>query len=208
LSEPSVIVMSAPSGAGKSTVLDRVLQEVAGLRFSVSHTTRAPRLGETEGVHYHFVDRDTFESMKDAGALLEWAKVHGELYGTGRAELESARRSGLDLLLDLDVQGAAQVRVAIPDAVSIFLLPPSYEALEKRLRGRGADDETTIERRLARAAEEVRLYRHYDYAVVNDDMTACVAAVSTIIGAARCRTSRAEPRARRILETFHPKKGD
>ena len=200
--------MSAPSGAGKSTVLDYVLKEVAGLRFSVSHTTRAPRPGETEGVHYHFVDRVAFESMKNAGGLLEWAKVHGELYGTGRAELETARREGLDLLLDLDVQGAAQVRVAIPDAVSIFLLPPSYEALEKRLRGRGADDEATIERRLERAAEEVQLYRHYDYAVVNDDLTTCVAAVSTIIAAARCRTSRAEPRARRILDTFHPKQGD
>lgn len=208
MSEPSVIVVSAPSGAGKSTVLDRVLGEVSGLRFSVSHTTRGPRTGETEGVHYHFVDREAFESMKDAGALLEWAKVHGELYGTGRAELEAARRLGVDLLLDLDVQGAAQVRVAIPDAVSIFLLPPSYEALEKRLRGRAADDEATIERRLARAAEEVQLYRHYDYAVVNDDLTACVAAVSTIIAAARCRTSRAEPRARRILDTFHPKQGD
>jgi len=200
--------MSAPSGAGKSTVLDRVLKEVSGLRFSVSHTTRAPRPGETEGVHYHFVSREAFESMKDAGILLEWAKVHGELYGTGRAEVEAARGSGVDLLLDLDVQGAAQVRVAIPDAVSIFLLPPSYEALEKRLRGRGADDEATIARRLARAAEEVQLYRHYDYAVVNDDLSACVAAVSTIIAAARCRTSRAEPRARRILETFHPKQGD
>lgn len=200
--------MSAPSGAGKSTVLDRVLKEVAGLRFSVSHTTRGPRPGEVEGVHYHFVDREVFESMKGTGALLEWAKVHGELYGTGRAELDAARREGVDLLLDLDVQGAAQVRVAIPDAVSIFLLPPSYEALEKRLRGRGADDEATIERRLARAAEEVQLYRHYDYAVVNDDLTACVAAVTTIIAAARCRTSRAEPRARRILDTFHPKQGD
>jgi guanylate kinase len=208
LSEPSVVVVSAPSGAGKSTVLDHVLKRSPGLRFSVSHTTRAPRAGETEGIHYHFVGREAFEALKDAGALLEWAKVHGELYGTGRAELEAARRDGVDLLLDLDVQGAAQVRVAIPDAVSIFLLPPSYEALEKRLRGRGADDEATIERRLARAAEEVQLYRHYDYVVVNDDIDRCVAAVNTIIAAAGCRTSRAEPRARRILETFHPKQGE
>jgi guanylate kinase len=208
LSEPSVVVVSAPSGAGKSTVLERVLERVPGLRFSVSHTTRAPRAGETEGVHYHFVAGEAFEALKDAGDFLEWAKVHGELYGTGRAELEAARRAGVDLLLDLDVQGAAQVRVAIPDAVSIFLLPPSYEALAQRLRGRGADDEATIARRLARAAEEVQLYRHYDYAVVNDDVETCVAAVHTIIAAARCRTSRAEPRARRILETFHPKQGD
>jgi guanylate kinase len=208
LSEPSVVVVSAPSGAGKSTVLELVLKRVPGLRFSVSHTTRPPRAGETEGIHYHFVGREAFEAMKDAGDFLEWANVHGELYGTGRAELEAARRDGVDLLLDLDVQGAAQVRVAIHDAVSIFLLPPSYEALEQRLRGRGADDEGNIARRLARAAEEVQLYRHYDYAVVNDDIETCVTAVDTIIAAARCRTSRAEPRARRILETFHPKQGD
>ena len=203
-----MIVMSAPSGAGKSTVLERVLKDVAGLRFSVSHTTRPPRHGEVDGVHYHFVNRQGFDALREAGGLLEWARVHGELYGTGRAELEAARREGVDLLLDLDVQGAAQVRVAIPDAVSIFLLPPSYEALERRLRGRGADDEATIERRLARAAEEVQLYRHYDYVVVNEDLPSCAAAVDTIIAAARCRTSRAEPRARRILETFHFKQGE
>jgi guanylate kinase len=208
LSEPSVVVVSAPSGAGKSTVLERVLKRVKGLRFSVSHTTRAPRAGEVDGVHYHFVAREAFDALKDGGGLLEWARVHGELYGTGRAELEAARQQGLDLLLDLDVQGAAQVRIAIPDAVSIFLLPPSFEDLERRLRGRGADDEATIERRLARASEEVQLYRHYDYVVVNDELETCVAAVDTIIAAARCRTSRAEPRARRILETFHPKQGD
>jgi guanylate kinase len=208
LSEPSVVVVSAPSGAGKSTVLERVLKRVKGLRFSVSHTTRAPRAGEIDGVHYHFVAREAFDALKDGGGLLEWARVHGELYGTGRAELEAARQQGLDLLLDLDVQGAAQVRIAIPDAVSIFLLPPSFEDLERRLRGRGADDEATIERRLARASEEVQLYRHYDYVVVNDELETCVAAVDTIIAAARCRTSRAEPRARRILETFHPKQGD
>ena len=126
MSEPSIIVISAPSGAGKSTVLQRLLREVEGLRFSVSHTTRSPREGEREGVHYRFVSRADFEKLRGQGLLLESASVHGELYGTGRAEIEAARRDGVDLLLDLDVQGAAQVRVVIPDAVSVVLLPPSY----------------------------------------------------------------------------------
>jgi guanylate kinase len=206
LSEPAVIVVSAPSGAGKSTVLDRVLKEVVGLRFSVSHTTRAPRPEEVEGVHYRFVAADAFEALKREGRLLEWAQVHGNLYGTGRAELEAARRDGVDILLDLDVNGAAQLRKVIPGAVSIFLLPPSYQDLERRLRGRGQDDEVTIRRRLERAAEEVSFYREYDHVVVNEDLHGCVAVVKSIIVAARCRTPRVEERARRILETFRSKK--
>ena len=206
MSEPSIIVISAPSGAGKSTVLDRLLREVEGLRFSVSHTTRSPRGDEVEGIHYRFVTREGFEELRRKELLLESASVHGELYGTGRAEIEAARRDGVDLLLDLDVQGAEQVRAAIPDAVSVFLLPPSYGDLEKRLRGRGQDDETTIRRRLARAAEEVSLYEEYDHVVVNDQLDVCVATVKSVIVAARCRTSRIGVRARRILETFVSKK--
>jgi guanylate kinase len=203
LSEPTVIVVSAPSGAGKSTILDRVLKEVDGLRFSVSHTTRPPRADEVEGVHYHFVSRDAFEGLKREGRLLEWAKVHGNLYGTARAEFDAARRDGVDLLLDLDVNGAAQVRTVIHDAVSIFVLPPSFQDLERRLRGRGQDDEEMIRKRLATAAEEVSLYRDYDHLVVNDDLETCVSAVKAVILAARCRTSRMEPRARAILDSFH-----
>jgi guanylate kinase len=197
-----VIVVSAPSGAGKSTVLARILDDMPGLRFSVSHTTRPPRPGERDGVEYHFVDRPAFERLRDDGRLLEWATVHGNLYGTGLEELERARSQGVDLLLDVDVQGAAQVREKMPEAVTIFILPPSYEVLERRLRGRGQDEEATVKRRLAAAGQELRAFEHYDYAIVNDDLEACVEALESIVRAARCRVSHVAERARAIERTF------
>lgn len=200
--EPSLIVVSGPSGAGKSTVLARVLQAVERLRFSVSHTTRAPRVGEKDGISYHFVERAEFEGLRGAGLFLEWAEVHGELYGTARSEYERARADGVDLLLDVDVQGAAQVRREFDDAVSVFILPPSYAALERRLRGRGPDDEAQFRRRLAAAAEELGLYQEYDYAIVNEAVEQTVASLEAIIRAARCRTSRVDGQARKILATF------
>ena len=202
---PNVIVVSAPSGAGKSTVLARILEEMAGVRFSVSHTTRAPREGESEGVHYHFVGRPAFEELKRAGHMLEWAVVHEELYGTSRAEYERARHEGLDLLLDVDVQGASQVRKKMSDAVSIFILPPSFEALERRLRGRGSESEAVIAQRLRTAAEEASLYAEYDYVLVNDDLDRCVESMKSVIRSARCRSSRMDGEARRILSTFPAK---
>jgi guanylate kinase len=199
---PNVIVVSAPSGAGKSTVLARILEEMPGVRFSVSHTTREPREGETEGVHYHFVTRDAFHGLAGAGRMLEWAVVHDHLYGTSQAEYEKACHEALDLLLDVDVQGAAQVRMKLKDAVSVFILPPSFEALERRLRGRGSEREALIERRLKTAAEEASLYGEYDYILVNDDLDRCVESLKCVIRAARCRTSRMDGEARRILNTF------
>jgi guanylate kinase len=204
--EPVVVVVSAPSGAGKTSVVSRVLAELPGIRFSVSHTTRAPRGAERDGVEYHFVDRPRFLALRDAGGLLEWAEVHGNLYGTGVAEIDRARREGRDVLLDLDVQGAAQVRQRIPDAVMVFVLPPSYEALERRLRGRGEDDEATIRRRLAAAGREIDAFERYDYAVVNEDLGACVEELKCIVRAARCRTAVVAARARAIEKTFEPTK--
>jgi guanylate kinase len=204
--EPVFIVVSAPSGAGKTTVLLRVLAETPGLRFSVSHTTRAPRSGEQDGVHYHFVDREAFLRLRDAGGLLEWAEVHGNLYGTGLAELERARAEGSDLLLDVDVKGAAQVRARIPEAVTVFVLPPSFEVLERRLRGRGKDDEATIRRRLAAAGQEIDAFTGYDYAIVNEHLDACVEELKCIVRAARCRVAAVAARARAIEKSFESAK--
>ena len=204
----SVIVVSAPSGAGKSTVLARVLQEVGEIRFSISHTTRKRRGDEKDGVDYYFVDIPTFNALKAQGKLLESAQVHGHLYGTGLAELERAGREGVDLLLDVDVQGASQVRDKLPDAVTVFILPPSFEELERRLRGRGLDSGTSIQKRLQAAREELGYYGVYDYAIVNDDLETCVDAFKCVIRAARCRTSRMEDKARTVLTTFQKETTD
>jgi len=199
---PSVIVVSAPSGAGKSTVLTRVLREVSGLRFSVSDTSRRPRTGERDGVEYHFVERPAFEALQQQGALLESAVVHGELYGTSWLEYQRAEREGVDLLLDVDVQGATLVRGRLPDAVGVFVLPPSFAALEERLRGRGQASEENIRRRLRAAADEVGRYADYDYVVVNEDLEACVSTVVSVVTAARARVSRMTAVATQVLETF------
>lgn len=203
---PSLIVVSGPSGTGKSTVLQRVLARVPGLRFSVSHTTRAPRPGEREAVDYYFVGAEAFQRMIDRGEFLEWARVHDNRYGTARAEEEHARRDGVDLLLDLDVQGAGQMRASHRDAVSVFIFPPSYQALEQRLRARGTPEDF-LRRRLAAASEEASLYTEYDYCLVNDDLDRTVEELVTIVHAARLRTSRVGPMAGRILATFPRKQG-
>jgi len=204
--KPAVIVVSAPSGSGKTTVVARVLRDLGGIRFSVSHTTRAPRAAERDGVEYHFVDRAAFEKLRDEGSLLEWAEVHGNLYGTGLSEIERSRAAGVDILLDLDVQGAAHVRQRIKDAVTVFILPPSYEVLEARLRGRGQDDEATVRRRLAAAGREIDAFEQYDYAIVNEDLDSSVEELKSIVRAARCRVAVVTERARAIEKTFQKAK--
>jgi guanylate kinase len=201
---PLVIVVSGPSGAGKSTILQAALQEVPQLRFSVSHTTRPSRHEEREGVEYHFVSRDEFMRLAMQETFLEWAEVHGHCYGTSRTEYARAAEDRVDLLLDLDVQGAEKIRAKFPDSVSIFILPPSYQHLERRLRSRGTSDEAAFARRLAVAREEMELFPKYDYAIINDDLDLSVESLKAIIRAARCRTSRIEPAARKILSTFDP----
>jgi guanylate kinase len=198
----SAIVVSGPSGAGKSTVVYRVLAEVPALRFSVSHTTRPPRLGEREGVDYHFVNAERFEQLRAEGAFLEWAEVHSHHYGTAQAEYERAQHDGVDLLLDLDVQGAAQVRRKLPQAVTVFILPPSYQDLERRLRGRGAEDGEAFQRRLAAAAEETRFWREYDYALVNGDLDRAVEDLKAIVRAARRRSDQVRGEAEAVIDTF------
>jgi guanylate kinase len=197
-----VIVVSAPSGAGKSTILSRVLAIRDGLRFSVSHTTRPPRENEVEGVHYHFVDRAAFERLVAQGRFLEYAEVHGHLYGSSAAEYEAAGKEGKDLLLDLDVQGARSLRKRLKDVVTVFILPPSYDALVHRIRGRAQDNEAAIGRRLEAAEDEMRWYPEYDYVLLNDDLERCARSLSAVIEASRFRTSRMEPSALRVLETF------
>jgi len=189
VSEPEVIlVLSAPTGGGKTTIGRRLVELDGAIRFSVSHTTRPPRPGERDGVDYHFVERSSFEAMAARGEFLEWAEVHGHLYGTHRQEAESARREGKDLLLDIDVQGGLQVKAARPDAVLVFILPPSLEVLLERLRRRRGEPGFDLLRRLRTAEKELEKCGTYDYNVMNEDLDRAVGQVRCILEAARLRT--------------------
>jgi len=185
-----LIVISAPSGTGKTTLVHMLLKEFPDLEFSVSYTTRPPRPGEVDGKDYHFVDRKTFERMIEEGDFLEWAEVYGNLYGTSRTQVLRALNEGRDVILDIDTQGALQVKKNFPEAVLIFILPPSLKELERRLRSRGTDDEETIERRLKIAKEEIRRAPLYDYIVVNDVLEVAYENLRSIIRAEKLRTER------------------
>jgi guanylate kinase len=198
----TVFIISAPSGSGKSTLVSRLLSEVEGLTFSVSYTTRKPRGSEIDGEAYHFIDRTEFERRLKAGEFLESADVFGNYYGTHSEALAAAKKQGKDLVLDIDVQGAAQLKERIPDAVSIFVLPPSREILEQRLRARSQDDEEVIRRRLADAAREIRNYRLYDYVLVNNDLNLAVETLKAVVRAERVRRIRVEENIQPILDTF------
>ncbi|HEY3740065.1 MAG TPA: guanylate kinase [Bryobacteraceae bacterium] len=198
----SVFIISAPSGSGKSTLVGRLLEEVKNLRFSVSHTTRKPRGQERHGESYYFVSRDDFEARIAADEFLEHAQVFGNYYGTHRSEYELAVESGCDLVLDIDVQGARQLKGTIPDAVSIFILAPSREILEMRLRARGEDTEEVVRRRLHEAAEEIRNYDLYDYVLVNREVEESAKTLCSIVRAERVRRKKVEEEIRPILESF------
>ena len=183
----SLFIVAAPSGAGKSSLVNALLARVPGIRLSISSTTRAPRPGESEGEHYRFIDVATFERERAAGRFLEHAEVHGNFYGTPRSAVEPVLDAGEDVLLEIDWQGARQVRAAMPDSVSIFILPPSRAELERRLRARAQDDEGTIARRLAAAREEMRHCGEFDYLVVNDAFEQALADLAHIVLARRLR---------------------
>jgi guanylate kinase len=198
----TLFVVSAPSGAGKTTLVERLVERVPDLAMSRSYTSRAARPGETDGQDYHFISRPRFEERIAQGAFLEWADVFGNYYGTAVADTEELLAAGRDVVLVIDVQGARQVRTRRPGTRSVFVLPPSFAVLEKRLRGRSQDSEDAIRRRLAVAQNEVSAYTEYDYVVINDHLEAALRRLEGIIVAERARRDAMEPSARAILRTF------
>ncbi|MGA2273831.1 MAG: guanylate kinase [Bryobacteraceae bacterium] len=198
----TVFIISAPSGSGKSTLVSHLMAELPGLMFSISYTTRPPRGAERDGESYHFVSRPEFEAMAERDEFLEWAVVFGNYYGTHRGILEEARARGRDLVLDIDVQGARQLIQKIPEAVTVFILAPSRQVLERRLRARGEDRDEVIERRLRDAAEEIRRYSDYHYVLINRELDESDAILSSIVRAERARRTRIEEQIRPILESF------
>ncbi len=192
-------MVAAPSGAGKSSLVNAVLARDPALSLSISFTSRGPRPGERHAEHYHFVDGAEFQRMIDAGDFFEYARVHGDWKGTARQSVEPQLATGRDVLLEIDWQGARQVRQKVPDAVSIFILPPSRQALEDRMRRRAQDSEETITRRLAAAQEEMSHYAEFDYVIVNEDFTAAADELASVITASRLRREAQVARHARLL---------
>ena len=182
-----LFIVAAPSGAGKTTLVRQLLASTTGIGLSISHTTRAPRPGEADGREYHFIDVDRFKAMVEAGDFLEWAEVHGNYYGTSKRWIEAERAAGRDVLLEIDWQGARQVRQIFPDAISLFILPPSMEILSQRLQGRGTDSPDVIARRLAAAREEMSHVGEFGYVIINDDLQTALADFSAVVRASRLR---------------------
>lgn len=198
-----LFVVSAPSGTGKTTVVERLVQLVPDLALSRSYTSRPARAGESDGVDYNFITRARFEAMIAADEFLEWADVFGNLYGTCATDVERELAAGRDMVLVIDVQGARQVRHRLPGrAVEIFVLPPSFEVLEQRLRGRSKDTEAAMQRRLRTARNEVAAFAEYDYVIVNDELEACVERLRAIVLAERSRLRSVGPAAEKIVESF------
>ena len=199
--EGAVFVVSAPSGAGKSTLIRRLLETVDGLGFCVSHTTRPRRDGEEEGRDYHFVGEERFEELREEGAFLESAEVHGRSYGTAHSEVQKIVEAGDDVLLDLDVQGAAALRLERPEAVLVFVLPPYFDELRRRLQGRGTEPPER-ERRLETAAREILQADRFDYVVVNEEVDVASQELQAIVTAERCRLKRRQHLVNSVKATF------
>ena len=203
-SRGTLFVVSSPSGGGKGTIIRRVLDVTPNLSYSVSFTTRAPRHGETDGREYFFVSRDVFDEMVRSGEFLEWACVHGNYYGTAKSQVVQETALGIDIVLEVDVQGAASVRQLLLDSVSVFILPPSYEVLKARLVARGTDTPAELAVRLRNAPEELRQYSAFDYVIINDEVDRAAAQLASIIYAERARCVRQENLVRETIEKFKP----
>lgn len=196
----TLYIISAPSGAGKTSLVNALVERVPGMVLSVSHTTRPQRPGETDGQHYYFVDAAEFQRMAERSEFLEYAQVFGNRYGTARAQVEEQLRAGNDVILEIDWQGAQQVRDAMPEAISIFILPPSLDELERRLRARGQDSDAVIERRMREAVSEMSHYREYDYLVVNERFEEALDELVSIVHARRLRYAARKEQLRDILD--------
>ena len=197
-----LFVVSSPSGGGKGTLIQRVLKQVPNLSYSVSYTTRAPRNGEIDGREYFFVTTEQFEKMVAGNEFLEWAVVHSKLYGTARQQVVREISEGHDIILEVDVQGAASVRALLADAVSIFILPPSFEVLKQRLQARGTDSPEELDLRLRNAPMELKDYSAFQYVILNDDLDRAANQMTAIVHAERARLSRQESKVRRVVEAF------
>jgi guanylate kinase len=197
-----LFVVSAPSGTGKTTVVERLMPQLPDLALSRSYTSRPARAGETHGVDYNFITRARFEAMIAAGEFLEWADVFGNLYGTCATDVEVELARGCDVILVIDVQGARQVRLRYANTVGVFVLPPSFDVLEQRLRGRSKDTEEAMQRRLRTARNEVAAFAEYDYVIVNDELDGCVERLKAIVLAERSRLRSVSVAAEKIVESF------
>lgn len=200
----NLFVISAPSGAGKSTIIKALKERIEGLGYSISHTSRKPRGNENDGIDYHFLKKETFRSMIDAGAFVEWAQVYDDLYGTSFSSLDEQTASGLDVLLDLDTQGAKNIKKHFKNSVLIYVLPPSLDVLEKRLMARGTDDETVIKSRMKKTSNEIKQCVWYDYIIVNDDLEKAIKEAQAIILSVRCRTDQQIPIVKEMFDVSFP----
>jgi len=198
----NLYIVSAPSGSGKTTLLQHLLRSFKDLNFSVSHTTRQPRQGEREGVEYFFTERASFLNMVDRGEFLEWAEFNGQLYGTTKAFVQSHLESGQDVILDIDVQGARQVKAKISEAMAIFVLPPSFQELERRLKTRMLEPDDVIRRRLEIARIEIGFYRDYDYIIINDILETSILLLESIIRSGTAVPRRQQGRIEEIIASF------